>query len=51
MMNFVPFIYQEPQNIENNKLLIFDIIYNEIPVSLSCNPSQKNQKYLYEDDQ
>jgi len=36
---------------ENNKMIIFDIIENEIKVNLSSNPSQKNQKYMYEDDQ
>jgi len=49
-LNFIPIIYQEIQNTENNKLMIFDINKNEFGKSISINPSLKSQIYMYEDD-
>ena len=31
MFNFVPFIYQEKDNTENNKFMIYDLLNNTFP--------------------
>jgi len=41
-INFIPFIYQERNNILNNKFLIYDIIKNKIEPQMSCNPGQRS---------
>ena len=50
MVNFIPFIYQESNNIENNKFIVFDIIKNQLQFTLSNNPGQSSLKHLYEDN-
>ena len=50
MINFIPFIYQEKNNLENNKFIIYDIAKNSFEASEPINPSQKRRPYLYEDD-
>ena len=50
-INFIPLIYQESQNLETNKLLVYDIFKNTFEINQSCNPALNCQKYLYEDDQ
>jgi len=49
-LNFIPIIYQENQDTENNKLMILDICQNKFAKSISTNPGLKSQRYMYEDD-
>ena len=49
-VNYIPFIYQESSNLENNKFMVYDMVKNRIEVSMSNNPALNCQKYLYEED-
>ena len=51
LINFVPIVYQERADFENNKLLIFDIPSCEFKFLQPNNPSKPSQKFMYEDDQ
>ena len=50
-INFIPFLYQESQNLENNNFIIYDIGKQKFEVTVSNNPSLKSKYFLYEDNQ
>ena len=49
-INFLPFIYQEKNNSDLNKFIVFDICNNEPTECLSMNPSEKQKDYVYENE-
>lgn len=49
-MNFLPFIYQEKNNSILNKLIVYDICNNNASQTLSMNPFEKQEDYLYENE-
>jgi len=49
-INFVPFVYQESQNVEMNSFRSYDIFQNKLTDPISLSPAQKSHEYVYTDD-
>jgi len=49
-MNFLPFIYQEKNNNDANKFIVYDICNNCLMECLSLNPPDIEKGYIYENE-
>jgi hypothetical protein len=49
-INFLPFIYQEKNNSNMNKFIVYDILNNKPTQFLSMNPYENERDYLYENE-
>jgi len=49
-MNFLPFVYQEKNNSNVNKLIVYDICNNEPTEFLAMSPPDEQKEYLYENE-
>jgi len=49
-INFIPMIYQHINNIDCNRLLIYDVIQEEFATPIHINPTFLNQKLMYTDE-
>ena len=49
-ISFLPFVYQEKNNSDKNKFIVYDICKDEALERLAMSPPEKEKEYIYENE-